>query len=216
MTKRSRIVGSCVFLLAIPVFALENHQQRNSGLREPEELYQRAQYAASLSLLDRHSKDPAALFLIGRDYYMLGDFPKAIHHLKIAVVAAPENDEWVDWLGRSYARRAETSDPLSAVVLGKKAKQAFERAVVLNPKNADALSDLFDYYLHAPAILGGGHGKAETVAEKMSAVDPSQAFLEDWKLSKSERNGYSHAQPDSRRKLARRHHNAPRDSEEGE
>ena len=166
-----------VFLVSIPGFAAENARRSRSDLREAEELYERGHYAASLSLLDRHATGPASLFLIARDYYMLSEFKKATGYLKQAVIAAPENSEFFDWLGRAYVRRADTSNPLSAPLLAKKAKEAFERAVQLNPKNTEALSDLFDYYLQAPAVLGGSYDKAGTVAEKMSAIDSSQALF---------------------------------------
>jgi tetratricopeptide (TPR) repeat protein len=173
----------CVSLISIPTFAREHARQFKSDLREAEEMYERGHYAASLSLLDRHAMDPAVLFLIGRDYYMLGEFKKATGYLKHAAIAEPANSEFFDWLGRAYVRRADTSNPLSAPVLAKKAKQAFERAVQLNPKNTQALSDVFDYYLQAPAVLGGSYDKAGTVAEKMWAVDSSQALFEQWRLS---------------------------------
>jgi tetratricopeptide (TPR) repeat protein len=172
-----------VFLVSLPGFAAENAPRSRTDLHEAEELYRRGHYAASLSLLDRHATSPASLFLIGRDYYMLSEFKKATRYLKQALIAAPENSEFFDWLGRAYVRRADTSNPLSAPLLAKKAKEAFERAVQLNPKNTEALSDLFDYYLQAPAVLGGSYDKAGTVAEKMSAVDFSQALFEQWRLS---------------------------------
>jgi tetratricopeptide (TPR) repeat protein len=174
----------CVFSISITAFGQEHATQ--NGLREAEELFSCGQYRASLLILNVHAKDPASLFLMGRDYYLLGDFNKATAYLKKAVAAAPENSDYVDWLGRAHGKRAEISNPLSAIVLAKKAKEKFERAVQLNPKNADALSDLFDYYLQAPAVLGGGYSKAEDVAEKMSAVNPSAAFYEQWKLAQKQ------------------------------
>jgi tetratricopeptide (TPR) repeat protein len=177
----------CVFLISVPGFAAEHARQFKSDVREAEELYERGQYTASLSLLDRHATGPALLFLIGRDYYMLGELKKATTYLKRAVIAAPES-EFFDWLGRAYVRRAETSNPLSAPVLAKKAKQALEQAVQLNPKNTEALSDLFDYFLQAPAVLGGGYEKARTVAEKMWSVNSSLAFFEQWRLSQKRRD----------------------------
>ena len=178
----------CVFLISIPSFAAEHARQFKSDLREAEELYEHGEYAASLSLLDRHATVPAVLFLIGRDYYMLGEFKKATGYLKKAVRAAPENSAFFDWLGRAYVRRAETSNPLSAPLLAKKAKQAFERAVQLNPKNTEALSDLFDYYLQAPAVLGGSYDTAATVAEKMWSINSSEAMFEQWRLSQKRRD----------------------------
>jgi tetratricopeptide (TPR) repeat protein len=95
-------------LISIPTFAREHARQFKSDLREAEEMYERGYYAASLSLLDRHAMDPAVLFLIGRDYYMLGEFKKATGYLKHAAIAAPANSEFFDWLGRAYVRRALT------------------------------------------------------------------------------------------------------------
>lgn len=191
----------CVLLTSIPALAEEGHIRLKSNLREAEELYSRAQYHASLSLLDAHAEDSAPLFLIGRDYYMLSEFKKATENLKKAVIAAPKNSEYTDWLGRAYGKRAEISNPLSAAVLAKKAKEKFERAVQLNPKNAEALSDLFDYYLQAPVLLGGGYQKAEAVAEKMSAVDPCQAFFEQSELAQKQ-HGFETAEQPPRKSVS--------------
>ncbi|HZQ51945.1 MAG TPA: hypothetical protein VFB14_07100 [Bryobacteraceae bacterium] len=179
MFRKAIIALLCsVWAAAIPAFAKKSHAIFQSDLREAEELFNRLQYDASLSRLDLHATDPAALFLIGRDYYMLADFKKATGYLKKAVATAPGNSGYADWLGRAYTKRAETSNALHAVELNLKARKAFERAVQLNAKNVQALSDLFNYYLNTPVVLGGGYGKAENVAEKMSSVDASQALLE--------------------------------------
>ena len=95
----------------------------------------------------------------------------------------PNNAEYFDWLGRAYGRRAETSNPLMAPGLATKARDAFEKAVELDPKNADALSDLFDYYLEAPGFLGGGYDKAMGIAERTAKLDASQAYFEKAKLA---------------------------------
>jgi len=114
---------------------------------------------------------------------MLGDCKRACKYLKKAAMAAAESSEYLDWLGRAYEGRAWTSNPLSAIVMEKNARQAFERAAQLNRKNPDALSDLFNYYAQEPAVLGGGYEKAESVAEKMWAIDPAQGDFEQWKLA---------------------------------
>jgi tetratricopeptide (TPR) repeat protein len=167
-----------MFLISFPAFA-----QNQSNLRAAEELYDRARYDSSLSLLDTHTTDPASLFLIGRDYYMLADFKRAAKFLKRAVRGRPESSEYADWLGRAYRARADTSNPLSAVLLTKRVRNSFERAVQLNPKNAGALADLFYCYLETPVFLGGGSEKAQSIAEKMSAVDPYQASSQQWEVA---------------------------------
>jgi tetratricopeptide (TPR) repeat protein len=89
----------------------------------------------------------------------------------------------VDWLGRAYGRRAELSNPIFAATLASKARQAFEKSVSLDPKNTEALSDLFEYYLEAPGFMGGGFDKAVAVAGKIAAVDPAEGFFEQAKLA---------------------------------
>lgn len=169
--------GACLSALvwcAVPV--------SGQNLAKAEDLYKRTDYQASLNLLDKQSTDPPANFLIGRDYFMLGDFKKSTEQLQKVTVAEPNNSEYMDWLGRAYGERAETSNLLAAPGFASKARQAFERAVELNPKNTDALSDLFDYYLEAPGFLGGGYDKALAVAQKISAVDPPEGYFAKAKL----------------------------------
>ncbi len=96
---------------------------------------------------------------------------------------SPTTAEYFDWLGRAYGKRAESSNPLLAPSLASKAREAFEKAVELDPKNADALSDMFDYYLEAPGFLGGGHDKAMAIAERTAKIDPAQAYFEKAKLA---------------------------------
>lgn len=145
-------------------------------LAKAEELYRRTAYEESLGLLDKQSNDSATNFLLGRDYLMLGDFKKAVEFLQKATDENPGSSDYMDWLGRAYGRRAEMSNVLSAPGYASKARQAFEAAVKLDPKNSEALSDLFDYYLNAPGILGGGYDKAQAIAQKISAIDPPEGY----------------------------------------
>jgi cytochrome c-type biogenesis protein CcmH/NrfG len=151
-------------------------------LAKAEELYNRTDYERSLSLLDKHSNDPAINFLIGRNQFMTGNFKAASDAFEKAIQASPSNSEYFDWLGRAYGRRAETSNPVMAPAWASRARRAFEKSVQLDPKNKDALADLFDYYLEAPGFLGGGYDKAFSVAEKVSAIDPGEAYYDRFKL----------------------------------
>ncbi len=170
-------------------------------LKDAEQLYTSTQYEASLALLDKHSVDGPTNFLVGRDYFMTGEFKLATEHFLKAAAEDPRNGEYMDWLGRAYGKRAEISNPFQAPMLASKARQAFERSVELNPKDSDALSDLFDYYLDAPGFLGGGYDKAETVVFKIAAVDPSEAYFERAKLAQK-RKEFDSAEQHLRRAVA--------------
>jgi tetratricopeptide (TPR) repeat protein len=166
-----------------------------------ENLYQHTDYEGSLALLDKNSGDSAVNFLIGRDYFMMGEFKKAGDYIQKAATGNPTNSEYLDWLGRAYGRRAETSNPLSAPSYASKARQAFEQAVKLNEKNTDALSDLFDYYVNAPGFLGGGLDKAEQVAQKIAAVDPPQGYYVRAQLAQK-RKDFDNAEQSLRKAVA--------------
>jgi Flp pilus assembly protein TadD len=46
--------------------------------------------------------------------------------------------------------------------------------VALDPSDKEALSDLFTFYLEAPAILGGGSEKAEELSLRIAQIDPPE------------------------------------------
>lgn len=100
-----------------------------------------------------------------------------------AAVAACEKAVYLDsassdnhlWYGRALGEKADRASFIKAYGLAKRVKAEFETAVSLDPRNAEALSDLGDYYTEAPAIVGGGKDKAEGVAGKLDNVDRARA-----------------------------------------
>ena len=147
-------------------------------LKRAEELYQKTDYRASLALLwEMRSPDAAVYGLAGRDYFMLGDFKKATDAFQKAFSLEPTKSEYAHWLGRTYGRRAETSNPFVAPMHASKARQFFERAVALDPANDEALNDLFDYYLQAPGFLGGGFDKAEQIAKRIAERNEAEGYF---------------------------------------
>jgi tetratricopeptide (TPR) repeat protein len=174
---------------------------RGQDLAKAEELYQRTNFEVSLGLLNKQASSGPETFLLGRNYFMLGDFKKASEYLQKAAAAEPNNSEYLDWLGRAYGRRAENANPLLAPGLASKARESFERAVQLNGSNSEALSDLFDFYLDAPGFLGGGVDKAGAVASRMAAVDPSEAYFEEARLAEKHQH-YDRAEQRLRQAVA--------------
>ena len=75
-------------------------------------------------------------------------------------------------LGRLYGGEAMTSGMLAGMRYAGRIKDAFEKAVQLAPAEHDMRSDLVSYYLAAPAIVGGGAGKAMSSAQDYAKIDP--------------------------------------------
>ncbi|MBZ5605022.1 MAG: tetratricopeptide repeat protein [Acidobacteriia bacterium] len=169
--------------LAIPLAAVL--LAASPELDRARDLYQKTEYKRSLDvLLHSRQNDAEALQLIGQNYFMLGEYKKSSDTLEKAAALDPENAVILHWLGRAYARRAETANPFSAPGWASKARQMFERSVALDPSNKDATGDLLDFYLDAPGFLGGGTQKAEALAKVIGKTDPAeghyaQAMIED-------------------------------------
>jgi tetratricopeptide (TPR) repeat protein len=79
------------------------------------------------------------------------------------------------WLARTLGERADRASFLSAFSMAKRTREEFEEAVRLDPRNAEALADLGEFYSAAPGVVGGGSDKAEGIAAKLDRVDPARA-----------------------------------------
>jgi cytochrome c-type biogenesis protein CcmH/NrfG len=157
-------------------------------------LYNRTDYEGSVQLLlASASKDGDTYNLIGRNYYMLSDYKKASDFMSKAVKVEPGNSQFWHWLGRAWGRRAETSSVFTAPGYASKARDAFETAVRLDPKNIEAMNDLFEYYLEAPGFLGGGLDKASALASQIAASDKVEGFYAQARLAEK-RNEYGQAE----------------------
>jgi cytochrome c-type biogenesis protein CcmH/NrfG len=165
------------FFLAL-VFSLAVSGQ---GLKEAEQLYQHTDYDGALRLLQAVQPRSAEEYLLmGQCSLMQGEFRKATDYFQKALTLDPKNSRYMLWLGRSWARRAETASPFMAPMNASHARTCFEQAVALNtdPKNHQAMDDLFDFYVSAPGFLGGGFDKAESLAARIERIDPAQGHYD--------------------------------------
>jgi len=165
------------------------------------DLYQRTDYVGALKILNPlPEKDAKTWSLIGQAYFMEAEYKKATDAFDKAVLAAPNNSEYIHWLGRTYGRRAETSSPLMALNHASKTRQLFEKAVMLDPHNGEALNDLFDYYLNAPGFLGGGSSKAEQLVAKIEKLDAAEGQFARAQLAEKQKD-YARAEQCFRRAI---------------
>ena len=156
----------------------------SAAFDKAQKYYNSTRFDESLKVLESiPNKDAQVFELSGLNYYMRGDYKKAIEQLENSLKFDPDNSMTTLWLARAYGRRAETSSPFTAMGFASRARQNFERAADLNPRNLEALSDLFEYYLGAPGFLGGGLDKAERQIEKIAAVDSAEAQWAQAKLA---------------------------------
>ena len=144
-------------------------------VEDAQRLYTHLNYQGALKLLlPLPDKDAKTWCLIGQAYFMSTDYKQAADAFEKATQLEPRNSEYAHWLGKAWGRRAESSSMFMAPTYASKARQMFERAVMLDASSLEALSDLFDYYLEAPGFLGGGLNRAEALVERISALNEAE------------------------------------------
>jgi tetratricopeptide (TPR) repeat protein len=128
----------------------------------------RAEISASPSNADAQN-------LLCRAYFTLGQWDRGIEACQKATSLEPGNSRYHMWLGRIYGEKADKAGFWTAAGLAKKVRSEFEQSVQLNPNSADARTDLAEFYLEAPGIVGGGRDKAEAQAQTLASLDPAKA-----------------------------------------
>ena len=120
-------------------------------------------------------QDAAAYNLLCRAYFMLEEWDHGIPPCERAVALAPQDPLYHLWLGRIYGEKADRAGFLSAAGIAKKVRTEFERAVELAPDNWHARTDLAEFCLEAPGIIGGGKDKARAQAQALMSLNPPMA-----------------------------------------
>lgn len=138
--------------------------------------------------LNAQPNDAEAYHLLCRAYYSLQKWDHAISAAQKAVALEPGNSEYHLWLGRSYGEKAEHSTWFTAIGLARKVRSEFETAVRLNAANVAAQSDLAEFYMEAPAFLGGGKDKARAQAQRLSTMDPGASHWVTASLAERDHN----------------------------
>jgi tetratricopeptide (TPR) repeat protein len=131
------------------------------------------------STLAANPTDATAHQLLCRVYYAQDQPDEAIHQCELAasakdVPSAQASDNHM-WLGRAYGMKARHAGAIAGFALARKVQASFARAVELDPSNVHALSDLGEYDVAAPFIVGGGNDKAVALAARMMPRFPAAA-----------------------------------------
>ncbi len=125
-------------------------------------------------LLSTNSSNAAGHGLLCRVYIQEERWTEAEQECSRAVELEPNNSRYHQWLGRAYGDAAAHASLTSAYSLAKKVHAEFETAVRLDPANQSALSDLGEYLVDVPRILGGGTAHAEDIAQQLQPLNAAR------------------------------------------
>ncbi len=151
--------------------------------------------------LIQNQNDAEAHNLRCRVYYQEEQWDQAIADCEAAVKLDPGNSNDHLWLGRAYGQKAAHVSMMSAYKLARKVAAEFAQAVQLDPHNADALADLGEFDVSAPAVVGGGRNRAEAVEQQLQSVNPGDALTLAARIAEN-RKDYAAAEADYKAAIA--------------
>jgi tetratricopeptide (TPR) repeat protein len=125
----------------------------------------------------------------------------AVASCRTAVTLAPANSDYHLWLARALGEKADRVSFVTAFKMARQIHQEFETAARLDPHSADALSDLGEFYVDAPAIVGGGTDKAVKVAQQLDAISPEKAHYVRARIAEDQKN-YAQAEQEYKAEIA--------------
>jgi tetratricopeptide (TPR) repeat protein len=182
--KSPRIAWAALFLaVSLPARAAAN---------SPKDLLAAGGVDDAIQILKQQiSHTPAdadANNLLCRAYFMLEDWDHGISACERAVNLAPQNGLYHLWLGRICGEKADRAGFMSAAGLARKVRSEFERAVKFDPKSWEARTDLAEFYLEAPGIVGGGKDKARAQADVLASLNPAMAHYMNGRMAEKNKD----------------------------
>ncbi|ADV82670.1 tetratricopeptide repeat protein [Terriglobus saanensis] len=155
------------FLIAQPATASGGYEQARATARSGHG----DQAVAELLAL---GEDVRAQQLLCTVYVTLERFDDGIHTCEAVARANPSSSEAQLLLARAYGAKADHSGAFTGMKLVGKIRGSFEKAVELDPTSVEALSDLGEFYVSAPGIVGGGSDKATVLVDKLMKLSPAR------------------------------------------
>lgn len=171
-----RIASTLLIALLVPLTAAALSSEGRTDVLQD---LQQGRADAALQILEPAAaadrSDAEAQQLLCRLALQLEQWDNAVAACERAVALDGRNSNNHLWYGRALGEKADRVSFVRAYGLAKRVKAEFETATALDPRNAEALSALGEYYTEAPGIVGGGKDKAATVARQLDDVDRARA-----------------------------------------
>lgn len=105
----------------------------------------------------------------------IDQFDEAISACEAAHNAQPGNSAYTLELARAYGEKADHAGAFTGMRMVGRIRENFEAAVRQDPRSVEALSDLGEFYVNAPGLVGGGLDRARTLIPQLKPLSPARA-----------------------------------------
>ena len=143
---------------------------------------------AVAALRASHPDDPAVDVLQVRWLLQTGEREDALDLAEDVADAAPRSAQAQYWLGNAYGQRIGEVGMLTQARYAPKLREAFERALALDPTIHEARLALVQFHLQAPSIVGGDPAVAKAQQRELARRDPPRGHFALAQIAESEQD----------------------------
>lgn len=156
-----------------------------------------------LTVREGNKEYAEAQFMLGRISYDEMKYDDAEEYFEEAIEANDQVAGYYTWYGNTLGAMASDANFFTQGMLAPKMKNAWEKAVALDPDAVDPRISLIQYYLQAPAIVGGSVDKAVEIANQILKLKPAEGhrqlgniYLKEKKIAEAEKEFIAMANED--------------------
>ena len=143
--------------------------------------------AAAEALVKAEPKNGSAWVALTRARVYAKRSEKAVEAGERATELSPNDAQAFLWLGNALGNRIGEVGMLSKMTMAPDLRDAFERAVKLDPSLIEARNALIEFYLQAPGAIGGSLDKARTQATAIAKYDRTRGLLAQARIAQHEK-----------------------------
>ena len=144
-------------------------------------LIEQGHFKRAKALLEKrvasNPKDAEALVLLARVRLKYDNIDEATKLAEQAVSIKPDYAEAHRVLGNCYSEKVNKVSIFQKMGVGRSIKSELEKALLLDPKNFDAVNGLVFFNLEAPSIVGASKDKIPELLNRAVVLDPVRGNL---------------------------------------
>lgn len=161
------------FLLLTPALSSAQDERASAIAQFKVKNYAQAQRGFEL-LQAQDPKDAETQYYLGRIALAGKKAEESVEHLRQAVALAPAAAEYYHYLGQALGAYVGEVSAFRKMSVAREIRDAFSRAVELDPNFLDAREGLMAFYMEAPGFAGGSMDRAREQAAEIAKRNPAR------------------------------------------